>query len=73
MGKDQKSISIPKDLWQTVEKGLKDNRDVLELWNIITVPDLFKFCARLGMKNLQQMIAEFRRAHKLTEERDEER
>jgi hypothetical protein len=67
MGKTQKNMSIPKELWETLEKRLVDNRDILELWNINTVQDLFKFCTRLGMKNLQQMIAEFRKVHKQTE------
>jgi hypothetical protein len=67
MGKSQKNMSIPKELWETLEKRLVDNRDILELWNINTVQDLFKFCTRLGMKNLQQMIVEFRKVHKQTE------
>jgi hypothetical protein len=67
MGKTQKNMSIPKELWETLEKRLVDNRDILELWNINTVQDLFKFCTRLGMKNLQQMIVEFRKVHKQTE------
>ena len=72
VGKNQKNLSIPKDLWETLEKDLQDNREILELWNIKTVADLFKFCSRLGMKNLQQMIVEFRRVHKTTEETNSE-
>jgi hypothetical protein len=71
VGKNQKNLSIPKDLWQTLEKALQDDRDILELWNIKTVSDLFKFCSRLGMKNLPQMIAEFRRVHKTTMENNQ--
>jgi hypothetical protein len=73
VGKNQKNLSIPKDLWQTLEKALQDDRDILELWNIKTVSDLFKFCSRLGMKNLPQMIAEFRRVHKTTMENNQKR
>jgi len=68
MGKNQRTLSIPKELWLTLEKDLEDNRDVLELLNINTVPDIFKVCTHLGMKNLQQTIAEFRITHKMTKE-----
>jgi len=73
MGKSQKNLSIPKDLWQTLEKALEDNRDILELWNIETVSDLFKFCSRLGMKDLERMIVEFRTVHKTTMDNPEKR
>jgi transposase len=73
MGKNQKNLSIPKASWVTVEKLLQENHDVLEMWNINTVADLFKFCCRLGMKDLEQMIVEFRTVHKTTMDNPQKR
>ena len=68
MGKGQKTLSVPKKLWTDLEEILDNDKDVFEMWNVYQVSDLFKFCCRLGMKNLEQMIQEFRKAHKKTTE-----
>jgi len=67
MGKNQKNLSVSKSIWQSVEKILEDNREILALgYNVETVQDLFRYCCRLGVKELQQMIVEYRKAHKMT-------
>jgi len=73
MGKNQHTLSIPNQVWATLEKELKDNQDVLKFWNIQTVSDLFRTCITFGIETLQQNIAEFRRVHKMTMENDPKR
>lgn len=66
MGKNQKNLSIPKKVWEQLEKAIEANREALRFWNVETVPELVKYFIRVGMTNLQSTIEEFRTAHKTT-------
>jgi len=66
MGKNQKNLSIPKKVWEQLEKTIDANREPLRFWNVETVPDLIKYFIKVGMTNLQSTIEEFRIVHKKT-------
>lgn len=66
MGRGQANVSLPKQRYEELEQFLKDNEEMLKLFDVTNVPSLVKVLSNLGMKPLQEMLEAIRKVHTQT-------
>lgn len=64
MGKKQKSVSIPLQYWEDLDKLLKETKNACDELQIATPAELLRVLAKLGKARFLEIVEQVRKGQK---------